>query len=131
VQFSAFVFKFPDIWPFLKFAVVPVLAWLAFSRARHIQQNQWRFAARLGAGSVSVLSTLLLVLSLPTGSIDISNLWRFLAFGLLPIIPLVGLMLARKIKLLWIRVTVRTVASLFYPSGPLSSDHVPCRISVY
>jgi hypothetical protein len=110
--------KVSDIWSFLSFAVVPLLAWFAFRQARHMERNWLRPTARLAAGFVGLVSTLVLVGSLPRGSIDISDLWRYLFLGLLPFVALLILVLARYIKPHWIRVSIRTVASLVaIPAG--------------
>jgi hypothetical protein len=110
--------QFSVVLPFLKFSVIPVLAWVGFMQTRHVQRNWLGLAAHCGTGFVLLFSTLLLVLSLPTGSLDISNLWPFLVWGLAPSVPLLGFWLARNIKALWLKVSVRAVASLLIiPTG--------------
>ena len=99
-------------WPFLKFALVPALAWISFVKVQRIQKKKLKSAARFGTGFVFALSTLLLILSLPTGSIDISDLWPFLALGLVLLIPCWILALAFRIESRWIKLPLQTVGSL-------------------
>jgi hypothetical protein len=83
-----------------------------------MEQNWLWLTSRLAAGFVGLVSALVLVGSLPGGSIDISDLWRYLFLGLLPFVALLALVLARDIKPHWIRISVRTVASLVaIPAG--------------
>lgn len=98
--------------PFLKFAIIPLVAWVVFAIAQRIEHNWWRSTARQGAGFVWVSSTVLLILSLPTGSIDISYLGPFLILCLVPMIPIFGFRVASKIRSAWIKIPVRIVSSL-------------------
>lgn len=98
--------------PFVVFSVVPATAWLSVKQVSHIRARWLRNSAKSLAYFLAIPSTLLLVLSLPAGSIDVSDLWRFLAFALLPCIPLLGIRSSFSIKTSWIRILLRTVSSI-------------------
>jgi len=101
-----------SIWPFVTFAVVPVTTWLVAKQVSHIHAGWLRNSATTSAYFFAISSTLLLVLSLPTGSIDVTDLWSFLLFALLPSIPLLAITHSSSIKVGWIRTLLRTVSSL-------------------
>ena len=65
-------------------------------------------------------SLTLLVLSFPTKSVDISDLWLFLGIALIPYLMLLGFRFSSHIKVVWIRWSVKTLASvLLFPAGAL------------
>ena len=105
-------------WPFLKFALIPAIAWFGFKQGAHLQRPWLRRLSKalllfLLAGSLT-----LLVLSLPTGSIDIADLWLFLGFALVPYLPVLGFRFSSYIKAVWIQRSVKTLTSiLLFPAG--------------
>jgi hypothetical protein len=71
--------------PFLKFGIIPATSWL------------WiRFGPKPGRVAnwalwfVAVTSTLFLLLSIPTGSVDISDPWLFLGFSAVPALLIIA-----------------------------------------
>jgi hypothetical protein len=99
-------------WPFLKFALVPLLAGVGFWCAARIQLVWLRFGVRFVSCFVCVVSATALVSTLPAGSIDISELWGFLLIDSMVAIPVLVLVLSRHILSVWLRRTVRAVSSL-------------------
>lgn len=100
------------IWPFLTFAILPGIGWLALPLIARLPAAKWQTVARPFALFIAIASTLLLVLRLPTGSIDISDLWQFLGWALLPSVLLLGLRLSRHIQTRWVRTVARAAGSL-------------------
>jgi len=72
------------VWHFCLFALIPVGACVLFRFAR------WR-VLRLGAGLVAIAGTLALVLGLPAGSVDVSDLWEFMPIVLVGAPPVFGM----------------------------------------
>src|ERR1019366_4967457 len=72
--------------PFLKFGIIPATSWLwiRFGPKPDCRVVGWAL------WFVAVISTLFLLLSIPTGSVDISDLWRFLAFAAVPALLIVA-----------------------------------------
>jgi hypothetical protein len=69
---------------------------------------------------LAVVSTLLLLLSLPSGSIDVSDLWRFLGFASLPLFLVLGFYLLRRTQSARKRTASRlAISSLLLPAGLL------------
>ncbi len=101
-----------SIWPFVVFAVIPATTWLVAKQVSQIHAGWRRNSATISAYFFAIASTLLLVLSLPTGSIDVTDLWRFLLFALLPSVPLLAIIHSSAIKVGWMRILLRTVSSL-------------------
>jgi len=57
-------------------------------------------------------STLFLLLSWPTGAIDISELWWFLAWVFILLLPVLGIRLSRYLKNAWMRISGTIAASV-------------------
>ncbi len=106
------------MWPFLTFALVPANALLALQPVRRIQRRSLKRLMMALTYFFAIVSALLLLLSLPTGSIDITDLWRFLTFALLPFLPLLSLIFSGGIRLRWARISVKAIGSLLLiPTG--------------
>lgn len=104
--------------PFLNFAAVPAIGWLAFTLTTHIRTASLRFAAKALALFIALTSTLLLLLSLPTGSIDISDLWKFLGFASVPFLLVLGFWFFRHRHPSWVRLSGNVALSvLLLPTG--------------
>jgi hypothetical protein len=104
--------------PFLKFAILPVLAWVALVPMRRIHRGWLRVAATAFTAFVAAVSTCQLRVSLGTRSIDISDLWLFSPYPWLLSSPLVGIGASVYARLRWLRISGLTVSSLLLiPSG--------------
>jgi hypothetical protein len=101
-----------EVWQFLKFAVIPVVAWFLARAAARIERRWLRFAARACAYFVCAGSAVQLVLAIPSGSIDISDLWRFLGFCLMPLLPLLGIIVLRELRIRWLRISATALCSV-------------------
>ena len=101
-----------NIWPFVIFAILPATTWLSLKRLARIERRWIRNIALASGYFLFLASALLLLLSLPTGSIDISDLWRFLGFSLLPSLPLVALWACRSIQTTWLRIAMSSVSAI-------------------
>jgi hypothetical protein len=103
---------------FPKFAIVPAVGWLAFLFSSYVRISSWRFRAKALILFLAIASTLLLLLLLPTGSIDISDLWRFLGFASVPFLLVLGFWLFRHSKTSWVRLSGNVALSvLLLPTG--------------
>jgi hypothetical protein len=96
-----------DIWSFVLFAIIPAAIWFGVSRINKIQQPWLRNSAKAAGWFFGASSSLLLVFALPTGSIDISDLWRFSLYFLLPVVPLCLL-----VRIAWAKYVVGTVSTV-------------------
>ena len=108
------VFANFDLWSFALFAIIPAAIWLGVSRVNKIRRSWLRNVAKAAGWFFGASSSILLVFALPTGSIDISDLWRFSLYFLLPVLPLCLLALAmwNMIRIAWAKYVVGTVSTV-------------------
>jgi hypothetical protein len=103
-----------DLWSFVLFAIIPAAIWFGVSHVNKISRHWLRNVAKGAGWFFGASSSLLLVFALPTGSIDISDLWRFSLYFLLPIVPVCLLALAMwgVIRIAWAKYIVGTVSTV-------------------
>lgn len=65
-------------------------------------------------------SLLLLVITIPSGTIDISDLWLFILFTIVPALPLLATRQARLIQRTWLRVVARGASGVLFGLAAIS-----------
>lgn len=102
------------IWPYVTFATIPAAAW-AVVRASDRMELSWRRTAIRGVAKfVRFISLLLLVITIPSGSIDIPDIW---VLGLFSIVPALLFLATRKARLIqrgWVRVIAGGVSRVLF-----------------
>jgi len=110
-----------DLWSFVLFAIIPAAIWFGVWHVNKIRRPWLRNLVKGLGWFFGASSSLLFVFALPTGSIDISDLWRFSLYFLLPVVPLSLLALAMwgAIRVVWAKYLVGTVSTLALILGSL------------
>ena len=91
------------VWLFIKFAILPLSIGICIGPISLIKPTWIAKVLRPLAYFLFTASCLELVFSIPTGSVDIENFWRFLVFCLIPGVPILAFWLFRYIKVDWAR----------------------------
>ncbi len=98
--------------PFLFFALFPTMVWLLLKPISHIRNNWLRNCATRLATFLVLVSVLQFLLSISTGSVDISDLWGFIVVSFLVWLPFLGFKFSGDIMTRWTRITAKSASTI-------------------